>query len=72
MQVLNAEMYGARPRCHEDSDMAGLLERIDFCTFTDVAGRLQAVVDLEQGEPQPEDPQAASTSQVRQAYAAET
>ena len=52
--------------------MAGLLERIDFCTFTDVAGHLQAVVDLEQGEPQPEDPQAASTFQVRQAYAAET
>lgn len=60
MQVMHAEMYGAQPRCHEDTDMACLLENLEFCTFTDVMGRLQAVVDLE-GDVK-EDPQGAGTS----------
>lgn len=47
LQMLHAEMHGARPRCYEDTDMACLLQHIDFNTFTDIEGRLQAVVDLD-------------------------
>lgn len=45
-------MYGAQPRCHEDTDMASLLQNIEFCTFTDTSGRLKTVVDLEDEEEQ--------------------
>ena len=59
MQIIHAEMNGARPRCYEDADIAALLENIEFCTFTDEQAHLQAVVNIHGGSHDDEDGELA-------------